>query len=156
MKRITWWPQAWLGICFSWGALVAGAAADGQVSTEVILLFLGSIAWVIGYDTIYALQDIEDDALIGVRSTARLFGAKWRDWTYMFYAIAFAFWIFAAGRAGGGMLAIALVALVAIALAAPLITRVDDTSSASALAAFKTNVWVGLATAAAFALVAAL
>ena len=88
MKRVTWWPQAWLGICFSWGALVAGAAADGTVTIDTILLFIGCMAWVIAYDTIYALQDIEDDALIGVRSTARLFGKNWAIWTYGFYAVA--------------------------------------------------------------------
>lgn len=74
MKRITYWPQAFLGLCFSWGALVGWTAVTGQLTWAPILLYFGSIAWVIGYDTIYAYQDLEDDQKIGVFSTARLFG----------------------------------------------------------------------------------
>lgn len=74
MKRITWWPQLFLGFAFSWGALMGWAAIYATIGVPAALLYLGSILWVIGYDTIYALQDIEDDALIGVKSTARLFG----------------------------------------------------------------------------------
>ncbi|BCJ91675.1 4-hydroxybenzoate octaprenyltransferase [Terrihabitans soli] len=86
MKRITWWPQAVLGICFGWGALMGWAAAEATVpGTPSLLLFLGCVFWIIGYDTIYALQDIEDDALAGVRSTARLFGAKVKPWLWGFY-----------------------------------------------------------------------
>ena len=76
MKRITWWPQAWLGLVFSWGALVGWPAATGNLSGTAFLLWFGSIAWVVGYDTLYAIQDIEDDALVGVRSSARRLGAK--------------------------------------------------------------------------------
>ena len=76
MKRITWWPQAWLGIVFSWGALVGWSEVDGVARRcPGPLLYLGSIFWVIGYDTIYALQDVEDDALVGVRSSARALGS---------------------------------------------------------------------------------
>ncbi|GAA3253664.1 hypothetical protein GCM10020258_10920 [Sphingomonas yabuuchiae] len=75
MKRITWWPQAWLGMVFSWAALVGWAEVAGSLSAPLWLLYAGSIAWVIGYDTIYALQDREDDALIGVRSSALRMGA---------------------------------------------------------------------------------
>ena len=71
MKRITWWPQAWLGLVFSWGALVGWPAVTGALEIPAILLWLGSVAWVIGYDTLYAIQDIEDDALVGVKSSAR-------------------------------------------------------------------------------------
>lgn len=78
MKRITWWPQLFLGLAFSWGALMGWAAIFSNIAIPSILLYLGSILWVIGYDTIYALQDIEDDALIGVKSTARLFGQRAR------------------------------------------------------------------------------
>jgi 4-hydroxybenzoate polyprenyltransferase len=74
MKRLTWWPQLFLGFAFSWGALMGWAAIYATIGVPAALLYLGSILWVIGYDTIYALQDIEDDALIGVKSTARLFG----------------------------------------------------------------------------------
>jgi 4-hydroxybenzoate polyprenyltransferase len=74
MKRITWWPQAWLGIVFSWAALVGWAAVEGRVPLAGLLLYAGSILWVVGYDTIYALQDIEDDVLAGVKSSARAMG----------------------------------------------------------------------------------
>ena len=76
MKRITWWPQVVLGLAFSWGALMGFAVILGRIELPALLLYAGSIAWVIGYDTIYAHQDTEDDALIGVKSTARLFGAQ--------------------------------------------------------------------------------
>src|SRR5580692_2979326 len=75
MKRITWWPQIVLGLAFSWGALMGFAVILGQIGLPALFLYAGSIAWVIGYDTVYAHQDTEDDALIGVKSTARLFGA---------------------------------------------------------------------------------
>jgi len=76
MKRITWWPQAWLGLVFSWGALVGWPAVAGSLSWTPLLLWFGSIFWVIGYDTLYAIQDIEDDALVGVKSSARRLGDK--------------------------------------------------------------------------------
>ena len=76
MKRITWWPQVVLGLAFSWGALMGFAVILGRIGAPALFLYAGSIAWVIGYDTIYAHQDTEDDALIGVKSTARLFGAQ--------------------------------------------------------------------------------
>lgn len=155
MKRFTWWPQAWLGVCFSWGALVAGAAVQGQISTEIILLFLGCVAWVIGYDTIYALQDIEDDALVGVRSTARLFGDKWRDWVFAFYAIAFAAWIIAARVGGAHWLAAVLLAGLGV-FSSTQLERIDAGDPQSALAAFKANVPLGIAIAFIFILAAML
>jgi 4-hydroxybenzoate polyprenyltransferase len=88
MKRITWWPQIVLGLAFSWGALMGFAAVFGRLEAPAFLLYAGSIAWVIGYDTIYAHQDREDDALIGVKSTARLFGARTRLALIGFYALA--------------------------------------------------------------------
>src|SRR5437899_9779225 len=75
MKRITWWPQVVLGLAFSWGALMGFAVPLGRTDLTSLMLYAGSIAWVIGYDTIYAHQDVEDDALIGIKSTAPLFGA---------------------------------------------------------------------------------
>jgi 4-hydroxybenzoate polyprenyltransferase len=156
MKRITWWPQAWLGLCFSWGALVASVAAVGDVSAAGLLLFFGCVAWVIGYDTLYALQDIEDDALVGVRSTARLFGDRWRRWTVFFYTLAFALWLFAASDAGGGPIASLLLALLAAIAIVGVVLRVNPALPASALTAFKRNVWIGLAVAGAFALEAVL
>ena len=76
MKRITWWPQIVLGLAFSWGALMGFAVTLGRIDATALALYAGSIAWVIGYDTIYAHQDAEDDALIGIKSTALLFGAR--------------------------------------------------------------------------------
>jgi len=92
MKRITWWPQAWLGIVFSWAALVGWSAVAGDLGLPMWLLYGGSIAWVIGYDTIYALQDREDDALIGVRSSALRLGRHVRGGVAGFYALAMGLW----------------------------------------------------------------
>jgi 4-hydroxybenzoate polyprenyltransferase len=88
MKRVVWWPQIVLGLAFSWGALMGYAAVFGRLDASALLLYAGSIAWVIGYDTIYAHQDREDDALIGVKSTARLFGTRTRPVLLGFYALA--------------------------------------------------------------------
>jgi 4-hydroxybenzoate polyprenyltransferase len=90
MKRITWWPQIVLGLAFSWGALMGFAVTLGRIDATALALYAGSIAWVIGYDTIYAHQDAEDDALIGVKSTALLFGARTRPALVVFYALAVA------------------------------------------------------------------
>jgi 4-hydroxybenzoate polyprenyltransferase len=88
MKRITWWPQVVLGLAFSWGALMGFAVLLGRIGLPALVLYAGSIAWVIGYDTIYAHQDTEDDALIGVKSTARLFGANTHRALVLFYGLA--------------------------------------------------------------------
>jgi 4-hydroxybenzoate polyprenyltransferase len=88
MKRITWWPQVVLGLAFSWGALMGFAVTLGRLDATAFVLYAGSIAWVIGYDTIYAHQDAEDDALIGIKSTARLFGARTHRALVVFYTLA--------------------------------------------------------------------
>jgi len=88
MKRITWWPQVVLGLAFSWGALMGFAVILGRIDLTALMLYAGSISWVIGYDTIYAHQDAEDDALIGVKSTARLFGARTHRALVVFYGLA--------------------------------------------------------------------
>jgi 4-hydroxybenzoate polyprenyltransferase len=88
MKRITWWPQVVLGLAFSWGALMGFAVTFGRLDLTALVLYAGSIAWVIGYDTIYAHQDAEDDALIGIKSTALLFGANTRPALMLFYGLA--------------------------------------------------------------------
>ena len=88
MKRITWWPQVVLGLAFSWGALMGFAAEFARIDLVALVLYAGSIAWVIGYDTIYAHQDAEDDALIGIKSTALLFGAKTKPALALFYGLA--------------------------------------------------------------------
>ncbi|HMP45934.1 MAG TPA: 4-hydroxybenzoate octaprenyltransferase, partial [Sphingopyxis sp.] len=92
MKRLTWWPQAWLGLVFSWGALVGWAAAGGADGLAMPLLYAGCIAWVMGYDTIYALQDIEDDALVGVKSSARAMGRHVKGGVALCYATALGLW----------------------------------------------------------------
>ncbi len=101
-KRVTWWPQIVLGLAFSWGALMGWAAVFSRLDAPALLLYAGSIAWVIGYDTIYAHQDREDDALIGVKSTARLFGARTRLALMVFYALAVLLIGLAGAAAGAG------------------------------------------------------
>jgi 4-hydroxybenzoate polyprenyltransferase len=90
MKRITWWPQAFLGITFNWGALVGWAAVTGELALPALLLYVGGFFWTLGYDTIYAHQDKADDALIGVRSSARRLGAATRRWLWVFYGLTLA------------------------------------------------------------------
>ncbi len=142
MKRITWWPQAWLGLVFSWGALV-GWAVRGTLDPPGILLWLGTVCWVIGYDTIYAIQDIEDDALVGVRSSARRLGSKTRLGVASFYAFALAGWGAAIWLVFPYWLA--LVGLVPAALhLAGQAWRVDPADGAGALRLFRSNRWCGL------------
>jgi 4-hydroxybenzoate polyprenyltransferase len=148
MKRITWWPQAWLGIVFSWGALVGGAAATydaGIVPQEAFALYAGCIFWTIGYDTIYALQDREDDALVGVRSTARLFAQKWRTWTSVFYALALVFWAVAGAMSGAGFWVALPLSLIGVLMIWPMLAAIDDARPETALAAFKFNAVIGAA-----------
>jgi 4-hydroxybenzoate polyprenyltransferase len=102
MKRITWWPQVFLGLAFSWGALMGWAALFGKIDPPALLLYAGSIAWVIGYDTIYAHQDREDDVLVGVKSTARLFGTRTRLALLCFYAVAVVLIGLSGAAAGAG------------------------------------------------------
>ncbi|MCC2975067.1 4-hydroxybenzoate octaprenyltransferase [Sphingomonas sp. PL-96] len=92
MKRITWWPQAWLGIVFSWAAPVGWVEVTHGSIVPMLLLYAGSITWVVGYDTIYALQDVEDDALVGVRSSARRMGSKVRPGVAILYLLSLACW----------------------------------------------------------------
>lgn len=87
MKRITWWPQAWLGLTFNWGIPVAYVAATGQIDLTMLIVYAAAVCWTLGYDTIYAHQDGEDDALVGVKSTARLFGDSSQIWVAGFYGL---------------------------------------------------------------------
>jgi 4-hydroxybenzoate polyprenyltransferase len=105
MKRITYWPQIVLGLAFSWGALMGFAVVFGRIDAAALVLYAGSIAWVIGYDTIYAHQDAEDDALIGIKSTALLFGARTRPALMVFYGLAVALIGVALVLAGAGWMA---------------------------------------------------
>jgi 4-hydroxybenzoate polyprenyltransferase len=92
MKRITWWPQAWLGLVFTWAAPVAWVEVTGGMSAAGLLLYAGSLFWVIGYDTIYALQDLEDDALVGIKSSARAMGGHVRGGVSLCYGLALLLW----------------------------------------------------------------
>jgi 4-hydroxybenzoate polyprenyltransferase len=143
MKRITWWPQVVLGLAFSWGALMGFAVILGRIDGAALALYAGSIAWVIGYDTIYAHQDAEDDALIGVKSTARLFGKRTHQALIAFYAVAVALIGCAIALAGGGLPAW----LGLVAFAAHLawqIVRLKIDNPALCLRVFKSNRDAGL------------
>jgi 4-hydroxybenzoate polyprenyltransferase len=143
MKRITWWPQAWLGIVFSWGALVGWPAVTGSVTWTTFLLWFGSIAWVVGYDTLYAIQDIEDDALVGVKSSARRLGAKAPIGIAIFYAIALLLWGAAVWQVRPDW--IALIALIPAALhLLNQALRADPADGELALRLFRSNRTCGL------------
>ena len=143
MKRITYWPQIVLGLAFSWGALMGWPATLGRLDWPALVLYAGSISWVIGYDTIYAHQDREDDLLVGIKSTALLFGANTRPMLAGFYAGAVAL-IGAAGlMAGGGWIFLGGLAAFAAHLAWQ-VTRLDIDNSAHCLKLFKSNRDAGL------------
>lgn len=151
MKRVTWWPQFFLGLAFSYGALLGWTAETAALGLPAILLYVGCILWVIGYDTIYALQDVEDDALIGVKSTARLFGRRVRAIVALFYAGAVALWAAAAFVAGAGLAFVFGMAAVVAVLTWQVVT-LDGTAAGNALVRFRANQWVGLALTAALLL----
>jgi 4-hydroxybenzoate polyprenyltransferase len=138
MKRITWWPQAWLGLVFSWGALVGWPAVTGSLDLPALLLWFGSIAWVVGYDTLYAIQDIEDDALVGVKSSARRLGDKAPLGVAIFYAIAVLFWAAALWSVRPDWLALLALAPAAIHLANQAL-RADPKDGEGALRLFRSN-----------------
>jgi 4-hydroxybenzoate polyprenyltransferase len=143
MKRITWWPQAWLGIVFSWGTLVGWPAVTGSLAWTAFLLWFGSIAWVVGYDTLYAIQDIEDDALVGVKSSARRLGAKAPIGIAIFYAVAVLLWGAAVWQVRPDL--IALLALVPAALhLLNQALRGDPADGELALRLFRSNRTCGL------------
>jgi 4-hydroxybenzoate polyprenyltransferase len=151
MKRFTYWPQVALGLAFSWGALMGWAAAFGRLDLPAYLLYAGAISWVIGYDTIYAHQDREDDALIGVKSTALLFGERTKPMLAVFYTLAVALIALAGWTAGAGI----VFSIGLVAFAANLswqIRRLDISDSALCLAVFKSNRDAGLILFAALAL----
>ena len=102
MKRVTYWPQLFLGLAFGWGALMGWSARLAEVGAPSLLLYAGTIAWIIGYDTIYAHQDREDDALIGMKSTALRFGDNTRQWLKLFYGVMVLCLLGALLTAGGG------------------------------------------------------
>ncbi len=143
MKRITYWPQIVLGLAFSWGALMGWPAVFGRLDPPAFLLYAGAIAWVIGYDTIYAHQDREDDALIGIKSTALLFAEQTKPMLAVFYALAVLLIALAGWSAGAGV----VFSLAVVAFAAHLIWqvhRLDTDDPASCLKVFKSNRDAGL------------
>ncbi|QIL03129.1 4-hydroxybenzoate octaprenyltransferase [Sphingomonas sinipercae] len=143
MKRITWWPQAWLGLVFGWGALVGWPAVTGSLDWPVLLLWLGSVAWVVGYDTLYAIQDIEDDALVGVKSSARRLGDRAAAGVAVFYAMALMLWGAAVWLVRPDW--VALLALLPAALhLANQALRADPKDGEGALALFRSNRLCGL------------
>lgn len=143
MKRITWWPQAWLGLVFSWAALVGWAQVAGALTLPGLLLYAGAVMWVVGYDTIYSLQDREDDAMIGIRSSALAMGAWVRPGVAGFYAAALACWSSALWLVRPDPLAIAALLPVAIHLGWQVATLAPD-DGANALARFRSNRGAGL------------
>ena len=143
MKRITWWPQAWLGLVFSWGALVGWPAVTGEFSWTPLLLWFGSIAWVIGYDTLYAIQDIEDDALVGVKSSARRLGKRAPAGVAVFYSVALLLWGAAIWSVRPEWLAVVALIPAALHLANQAL-RADPADGALALRLFRSNRSCGL------------
>jgi 4-hydroxybenzoate polyprenyltransferase len=138
MKRVTYWPQAVLGLAFNWGALLGWAAVSGALGAAPIALYLGGIAWTLGYDTIYAHQDKADDRAIGVKSLALKLGAETRPWLAGFYALAVAGFALAGWFAGLGAVFYAGLALAALHLAWQ-VKRIDIDDPADCLAKFKSN-----------------
>jgi 4-hydroxybenzoate polyprenyltransferase len=143
MKRITWWPQAWLGLVFSWGAPVGWTALRLDHLAVLAALYAGSIAWVIGYDTIYALQDREDDALVGIRSSARRLGAHVRGGVAGFYGAALGLWALAFWMLRPDWLALLAQLPAALHLAWQVLT-LDTEDGDNALARFRANRFAGL------------
>ncbi len=137
MKRITWWPQVWLGLTFNWGALVAAAATRGTITQADAILYAALVFWTLGYDTIYAIQDREDDALIGVKSTARRFGGEIRPAVAVIYALC-AIFLALAGYFAAGWMGAAAVIPFAAHLAQQAI-RLDPTNGELALNLFRAN-----------------
>jgi 4-hydroxybenzoate polyprenyltransferase len=138
MKRVTFWPQLFLGLAFNWGALMAYAAETGRLEAPAVLLYLAGIAWTLGYDTIYAHQDKDDDALIGVKSTALKLGPRTAQWLFGFYAAMLVLTTIAAAQAGLGW-GFKPFFLLAAAHLLWQITRLDAEDPAICLRIFRAN-----------------
>jgi 4-hydroxybenzoate polyprenyltransferase len=143
MKRVTAWPQAVLGLAFSWGALMGWAAAYGALAPPALWLYASAFCWTIGYDTIYALQDARDDAIVGIKSTARLFGARVRHGVGLFYLGAALLAELAVFSAGGRIIAQLGMCGYCLHLAWQL-RRIDGATPATALRLFRSNRDAGL------------
>lgn len=140
MKRITWWPQAWLGLTFNWGVLVAYTIKSGTLSIGILCLYFGLMLWTISYDTLYACQDKEDDALIGVKSTARLFGDKLQSRLLMIHFIWLVLTV-SALQIEGGLNSPAGIAALPMLLHLTSQRKALAKSDPDYLALFKSNIW---------------
>ncbi len=141
-KRFTWWPQVMLGLTFKWGALVGWAAVMGSLSAAPLVLYAASIAWTVGYDTIYAHQDKEDDAMLGLKSTALRMGEATHRWLAGLYATAVVLWALAAWLAGAHATFAGVLVVVGVQLGWQVAT-LDTANSANCLERFRSNRWVG-------------
>jgi 4-hydroxybenzoate polyprenyltransferase len=150
-KRVTWWPQLMLGVTFGWGAPMGFAAGAGRLDPAAFALYAAAICWILGYDTIYAHQDREDDALVGVRSTARLFAASTRPFLAACYSATVVLLLLAGWLAGLGPLGLLPLAA-ACALLVRQVRSLDVNDPVRCLALFRSNREVGLLVAAAIAL----
>jgi 4-hydroxybenzoate polyprenyltransferase len=138
MKRITYWPQAWLGLTFNWGALLGWACAKGEIGWPAVLLYLGGILWTLGYDTIYAHQDREDDALIGVKSSALALGSRSKPFIAICYASAIMLFALAVSPTHWSFPVLAAFGIAAIHAAWQVIT-LDINDSQNCLRRFRAN-----------------
>jgi 4-hydroxybenzoate polyprenyltransferase len=143
MKRLTSWPQVVLGLAFNWGALVGYATVTGTLSWATIALYLGGVAWTMVYDTIYAMQDQRDDAVVGVRSTARRFAAAPRRWLTLFAVLALAAWALAGYLAALQLPYFAFLLAIALHFAWQ-IAFLKPHDQADCLRKFKANAWLGV------------
>ena len=143
LKRFTYWPQFVLGLAFNWGALVGWSAVMGSIGIPALLLYAGSVLWTMGYDTIYAHQDREDDLLLGLRSTAIRFGENTISWVGGFYAGAIVLWLLAGYLAGTHLIFFFSVVLVSLQMAWQ-VTTLDISEPANCLRRFRSNRDVGL------------
>lgn len=142
MKRVTFWPQVILGLAFNWGALLGWTALTGSLSASPVLLYVGSVAWTIGYDTIYAHQDKEDDLMLGLKSTALRFGENTTTWVAGFYGVAVVAWALAAFLAGAHLITFIGLALVCLHLSWQ-VSTLDIDDADNCLRRFKSNRDVG-------------
>ena len=143
LKRFTYWPQIALGLTFNWGALVGWSAVVGALNTPAFLLYFGSVLWTIGYDTIYAHQDREDDLMLGLKSTAIRFGEDTMTWVGGLYAGAVTLWLLAGYFAGTHLIYFTAVVLVSLQMAWQVMT-LNPADPGSCLRRFRSNRDVGL------------
>jgi len=141
-KRFTYWPQLVLGLTFKWGALVGWAAVTGSLALAAIVLYAGCVLWTIGYDTIYAHQDKEDDLAIGLKSTALKFGDATQPWLVAFYAGAVGLWAIAGVLAGAHLAFFLTLGLAGVQFAWQ-VTTLDIADAGNCLARFQSNRWIG-------------